>query len=56
MSDLGFDSLEMVELVMALEDDLEVSLPDKGINSLSQAQTLEELIRMLSQWVRPRRG
>lgn len=55
MSDLGYDSLEMVELVMALEDEVNIDLPDEGMNRLSQAQTLEELIRMLSQWVRPRR-
>lgn len=52
--DLGFDSLELVELVMALEEKVDINLPDDVMGSLDHSLTIGELIRILSPWTRPK--
>jgi acyl carrier protein len=34
IDDLGADSLDLVELVMALEEDFDVSIPDEEVESI----------------------
>lgn len=52
--DLGFDSLELVELVMTLEEEFEINVPDDAADTFYQIQTMGELIRWLAKWVRPK--
>jgi acyl carrier protein len=42
--DLGADSLDMVELVMAIEDDLGIEIPDHEAETISTVQTASDLI------------
>lgn len=54
--DLGFDSLELVELVMVLEEEIDINLPDDAADTFYQIQTMGELIRWLAKWARPKGG
>ena len=38
MHDLGFDSLDMVEAVMALEDDFEIEVSDEDAEKITTVQ------------------
>lgn len=46
MDDLGIDSLEKVELVMAAEDEFGIELPD---DAASRIKTVEDAIREIDQ-------
>lgn len=38
VDDLGADSLDIVELVMALEDEFQIEIPDKDAESIKSVQ------------------
>lgn len=42
--DLGADSLDAVEIVMALEDEFSISIPDEEIQNISTVKKLVEYI------------
>ncbi len=42
--DLGADSLDAVEIVMALEDEFNISIPDEEIQNISTVKKLVEYI------------
>lgn len=43
-NDLGADSLDAVEIVMALEDEFNISIPDEEIQNISTVKKLVEYI------------
>lgn len=43
--DLGADSLDTVELVMALEEEFEVEIPDEDAEKLTTVRTVLEYIK-----------
>ena len=43
--DLGADSLDVVELLMAIEDEFEVEIPDEEIENLKTIGALTEYIQ-----------
>lgn len=45
-SDLGADSLDMLELVLALEEELELELPDTEVKRI---KTVQEMVDFLNQ-------
>jgi acyl carrier protein len=45
VQDLGMDSLDAVELAMAMENELGVTIPD---DELRKAKTVEDLIRLVN--------
>jgi acyl carrier protein len=47
LSDLGFDSLDAVELVMAIEDEFQVTVHDEDQRRLETVQDLIDLVRRL---------
>lgn len=44
MEDLGADSLEVIELVMAFEDKFKLNIPDEDIETLS---TVEDIVKYI---------
>lgn len=44
VKDLGADSLDIVELMMALEDEYGVTLPEGGVENL---KTVQDIVSML---------
>jgi len=46
--DLNLPSLDVMELVMSLEDDLDISIPLDRIADIETVQELAELVRTLS--------
>ncbi|MBI4366326.1 MAG: acyl carrier protein [Deltaproteobacteria bacterium] len=44
MEDLGADSLDLVELVMAMEEEFEIDIPDEEAERLETVQELIEYI------------
>ncbi len=44
MEDLGADSLDVVELVMAVEDNFGVSIPDNEMENLKSVRDLVEYV------------
>jgi len=44
---LGFDSLKMVELIIALEDEFGIRLDDSNLNP-SNLQTINDLIKIIN--------
>ena len=46
ISDLGADSLEVVELIMALEDEFGISIPDEDAEKL---QTVQDAVNYIQQ-------
>lgn len=47
VEDLGADSLDVVELVMAFEDEFGVSLPDEDVEKLKTVGDIVEYIKKL---------
>jgi len=45
MADLGADSLDIVELVMAMEDEFGISIPDDKIEEIKTVQDSIDYIR-----------
>ncbi len=45
LDDLGADSLDVVELVMALEDTFDISVPDNEVNGLKTVRDVMEFIQ-----------
>lgn len=45
VEDLGADSLDVVELIMAFEDEFGVSLPDEDI---AKMKTVEDVVKFVS--------
>ena len=45
IADLGMDSLEVVEMVMALEDRFECEIPDEAVESIKTVGQAVEYIR-----------
>jgi acyl carrier protein len=45
LSDLRIDSLDLVEMVMALEDDLRADLPERSLYRMETVQDLIDLVR-----------
>ena len=43
-SDLGADSLDLVEILMSLEDEFKVSIPDEAIPSI---KTVDQLVKYI---------
>ena len=43
-NDLGADSLDTVELVMALEEEFDIEIPDEAAESISTVQSAVEFI------------
>lgn len=48
-NDLGADSLDVVELVMALEEEFEVEVPDEEAHNLTNVKATVEYIEKLKQ-------
>ena len=46
VSDLGADSLDHIELVMALEDEFEIEIPDEDAEKFSNA-TVPEIVEAI---------
>ncbi len=44
IDDLGADSLEMIELLMALEDDLGIEIPDEDANQMVRVADIVEYV------------
>jgi acyl carrier protein len=45
MEDLGADSLDLVELVMAMEDEFHISIPDDKVEEIKTVQDVVHFIR-----------
>ena len=45
IDDLGADSLDLVELVMALEDEFDVEIPDEDAEKLKTVKTVLEYVQ-----------
>jgi acyl carrier protein len=45
MDDLGADSLDIVELIMALEEEFELDIPDEDAEKISTVRDAVEYIR-----------
>ncbi|MDD5225069.1 MAG: acyl carrier protein [bacterium] len=45
MEDLGADSLDLVELVMAMEDEFDISIPDDKVEGIKTVQDTVNYIR-----------
>ena len=45
VDDLGADSLDIVELVMALEDEFQIEIPDKDAESIKTVNDAVEYIK-----------
>ncbi len=45
VEDLGADSLDIVELVMALEDEFQIEIPDKDAESIKSVQDAVNYIK-----------
>jgi acyl carrier protein len=45
VDDLGCDSLDCIELVMAVEDEFRIELPDEDCEKAKTVQMLAELVR-----------
>lgn len=46
IGDLGMDSLDGVEIVMAIEDEFHIEIPDEDIESIHTVQELIDYITM----------
>lgn len=49
IEDLGADSLDIAELLMTLEDEYGITIPEEKINDLKSISKIEELISTLVQ-------
>jgi acyl carrier protein len=48
VDDLGADSLDQVELIMAMEEEFDVSISDEDAEKISTSKTLSTMLRRLS--------
>lgn len=48
VKDLGADSLDVVELLMALEDEYQITLPEEEVESLKTVQDIVEMMNKLN--------
>lgn len=46
VDDLGADSLDLVELVMAFEDQYEIEIPDSDFERIKTVEDVEKLLRV----------
>ena len=49
VKDLGADSLDVVELLMTLEDEYNITLPDEEVEKLKTVQDIVEMMEKLQQ-------
>ena len=49
-NDLGADSLDTVELVMALEEEFDIEIPDEAAEGISTVQSAVDFIKSIHQW------
>ncbi|OPJ61777.1 acyl carrier protein [Clostridium oryzae] len=49
IDDLGADSLDIVELIMALEDEFDIEIPDEEVEKISTVGDIVEYIRAHSE-------
>ena len=49
VDDLGADSLDIVELIMALEEDFEIEIPDEDAEKITSVGNIVEYIRTHSE-------
>ena len=49
VDDLGADSLDIVELIMALEEDFDIEIPDEDAEKISSVGHIVEYIRTHSE-------
>ncbi len=49
VKDLGADSLDVVELMMALEDEYGVTLPESDVESIKTVQDIVDMMTKLEQ-------
>lgn len=49
VDDLGADSLDIVELIMALEEDFEIEIPDEDAEKIASVGDIVEYIRAHSE-------
>ena len=49
VDDLGADSLDIVELIMALEEDFDIEIPDEDAEKISSVGDIVEYIRTHSE-------
>jgi len=47
VDDLGADSLDIVELIMAFEEEFDIEIPDEDAEKM---KTIEDAIKYLSKW------
>jgi acyl carrier protein len=47
--DLGADSLEVIEIIMACESSFDISIPDEKIDKVATVQDLVDLIKKLKE-------
>ena len=52
IDDLGADSLDLVELVMALEEDFDISIPDEEVESIRTVGDERSFIGSRLMWTR----
>ena len=45
MNDLGADSLDIVELIMALEEEYEIEIPDEDVEKIATVSDVVEYIK-----------
>ena len=45
MEDLGADSLDTVELVMALEEEFDIEIPDEEVDAVRTVQQVVDLVK-----------
>ena len=50
MEDLGADSLDVVDIVMSIEDEFEIEIPDEEIDNI---KTVGELVKYIEDHVNP---
>jgi acyl carrier protein len=49
IDDLGADSLDLVELIMALEDEFDMEIPDEEVENISTVADVVEYIKAHSE-------
>ncbi len=49
-TDMGFDSLDVVELVMALEDEYQIKMPDDEVHGRMERRTFVGTLRTIGEF------